>query len=115
MWPPFLRITQLNERKWFTTGVLIGLMYCAIVIGYVYQNYVPGEIFLVGGLVTLIGYVTQFSNMFNALTGQYNTVIRLRADLAAIDPITEALPQLAAPYPTDGGESHQAVVDPPCR
>lgn len=90
VWPPFLRNTQLNEQKWFSTGILIGLMYAIIVIGYVSQNYVPGEIFLVGGLVTLIGYVNQFSNMFNALTGQYNTVIRLRADLAAIDPITEA-------------------------
>ncbi|WP_116108021.1 ABC transporter ATP-binding protein [Lewinella sp. IMCC34191] len=90
VWPPFLRNTQLNEQKWFSTGVLIGLMYAVIVIGYVYQNYVPGEVFLVGGLVTLIGYVNQFSNMFNALTGQYNTIIRLRADLAAIDPIVEA-------------------------
>ncbi|WP_116128200.1 ABC transporter ATP-binding protein [Lewinella sp. IMCC34183] len=97
VWPPFLRITQLNEQKWFTTGVLIGLMYVAIVVGYVYQNYAPGEIFLVGGLVTLIGYVTQFANMFNALTGQYNTIIRLRADLAAIEPITAAYGELARP------------------
>ena len=97
VWPPFLRNTQLNEQKWFTTGVLIGLMYAIIVIGYVYQNYVPGEVFLVGGLVTLIGYVNQFSNMFNALTGQYNTIIRLRADLAAIDPIVEADRTFARP------------------
>ena len=97
VWPPFLRNTKLNEQKWFTTGVLIALMYCTIVIGYVHQHYVPGEVFLVGGLVTLIGYVNQFSNMFNALTGQYNTVIRLRADLAAIDPITAAYQQLARP------------------
>ncbi|THH39463.1 ABC transporter ATP-binding protein [Neolewinella litorea] len=97
VWPPFLRNTQLNEQKWFATGVLIGLMYVIIVIGYVYQNYVPGEVFLVGGLVTLIGYVNQFANMFNALTGQYNTVIRLRADLAAIDPITSAYERRARP------------------
>lgn len=97
VWPPFLRNTQLNEQKWFTTSILIGLMYVVIVIGYVYQNYVPGEVFLVGGLVTLIGFVNQFSNMFNALTGQYNTVIRLRADLAAIDPITEAYERRARP------------------
>ena len=97
VWPPFLRNTKLNEEKWFTTSILIGLMYVAIVVGYVYQNYVPGEVFLVGGLVTLIGFVNQFSNMFNALTGQYNTVIRLRADLAAIDPITEAYQRRSRP------------------
>ncbi len=104
IWPPFLRNTQLNEQKWFTTGVLIGLMYVIIVVTYVYQQYVPGEVFLVGGLVTLIGYVTQFSNMFNALTGQYNTVIRLRADLAAIDPITEAYRQRGRPGLTAGSK-----------
>ncbi len=97
VWPPFLRITRLNEQKWFTTGVLIGLMYVAITVGYVYQNYVPGQVFLVGGLVTLIGYVTQFANMFNALTGQYNTIIRLRADLSAIDPITAAYRERSRP------------------
>ncbi len=104
VWPPFLQNTRLNEQKWFTTGVLIGLMYAIIVIGYVQQNYVPGEVFLVGGLVTLIGYVNQFSNMFNALTGQYNTVIRLRADLAAIDPITEAYAAQAQPVALTSGQ-----------
>ena len=97
VWPPFLRNTKLNEQKWFTTSMLIGLMYAVIVIGYVYQNYVPGEVFLVGGLVALIGFVNQFSNMFNALTGQYTMVIRLRADLAAIDPITEAYERRSRP------------------
>ena len=108
VWPPFQRNTKLNEQKWFTTGVLIGLMYSVIVIGYVYQNYVPGEVFLVGGLVTLIGYVNQFSNMFNALTGQYNTIIRLRADLAAVDPITEAYTALAHPTLAAGDSVHRA-------
>ena len=108
IWEPFLRTTILNEQKWFTTSVLIGLMYCAIVIGYVYLNYTPGEVFLVGGLVTLIGYVTQFSNMFNALTGQYNTIIRLRADLAAIDPITEAYRAQARPTLVAGGRVNKA-------
>ena len=89
IWPPFLRNTRYNEGKWFTVGVLMGIMYGALIVGYVWQNYVPGEVFLVGGLVTLIGYVTQFSNMLSSLTAQYNQVIRFRTDLAAIDPITE--------------------------
>jgi ABC-type multidrug transport system fused ATPase/permease subunit len=105
IWPPFLRNTQLNERKWFTTSLLIGAMYATIVISYVYQQYVPGEVFLVGGLVALIGYVTQFSNMFNALTGQYNTVIRLRTDLAAIEPITEAYRKQGRPLLAPGSKA----------
>ena len=97
VWPPFLRRTRLNEQKWFVVAVLIGFMYASIVVGYVYQNYVPGEVLLVGGLVTLIGYVNQFSNMFNQLTGQYNQIIAFRSDLAAIDPIVEAYREVAVP------------------
>ncbi|MTB52042.1 ABC transporter ATP-binding protein [Lewinella sp. W8] len=95
VWPPFLSGTKINERKWFTVSVFTGLMYVSIVIGFVYQNYVPGEVFLVGGLVTLIGYVNQFANQLSSLTAQYNQIIRFRSDLAAIEPIYEAYETLS--------------------
>jgi len=72
-------------------------MYIAMVGGYVYDNYVPGEVFLVGGLVTLIGYVNQFSNMLASFTMQYGQIVRFRSDLAAIDPIETAYTKLAVP------------------
>lgn len=97
IWPPFLRGTRINEKKWFSISVLTGLMYIAMVGGYVYDNYVPGEVFLVGGLVTLIGYVNQFSNMLSSFTLQYGQIVRFRSDLAAIDPIEEAYTELAVP------------------
>ncbi len=97
IWPPFLRNTKINEFKWFTVTVLVGFMYAILVVGYVYQNYVPGEVFLVGGLVTLIGYVTQFSNMLSSLTAQYNQVIKFRSDLAAIEPLYADHAALARP------------------
>ncbi len=97
IWPPFLRGTRINEQKWFSISVLTGLMYIAMVGGYVYNNYVPGEVFLVGGLVTLIGYVNQFSNMLSSFTMQYGQIVRFRSDLAAIDPIEEAYAELAVP------------------
>lgn len=95
--PPFLRNTRLNEQKWFTMTTFIALMYVVIVLGYFYQHYTPGEVFLVGGLVTLIGYVHEFSRMFSGFTGQYNQIIRYRADLAAIDPIEVAYAEQARP------------------
>lgn len=97
IWPPFLRGTRINEQKWFSISVLTGLMYAAMVGGYVYENYVPGEVFLVGGLVTLIGYVNQFSSMLSSFTMQYGQIVRYRSDLAAIDPIEEAYAELAVP------------------
>lgn len=97
IWPPFLRGTRINEQKWFSISVLTGLMYVAMVGGYVYDNYLPGEVFLVGGLVTLIGYVNQFSNMLSSFTMQYGQIVRYRSDLAAIDPIEAAYAKFAVP------------------
>jgi len=97
IWPPFLRGTRINEQKWFSISVLSGLMYIAMVGGYVYENYVPGEVFLVGGLVTLIGYVNQFASMLSSFTMQYGMIVRYRSDLAAIDPIEVAYAELAVP------------------
>jgi ABC-type multidrug transport system fused ATPase/permease subunit len=97
IWPPFLRGTRINEQKWFSISVLTGLMYIIMVGGYVYENYLPGEVFLVGGLVTLIGYVNQFANMLSSFTMQYGQIVRYRSDLAAIDPIEDAYAELAVP------------------
>lgn len=97
IWPPFLRNTKINEAKWFSVSVLSGLMYATLVVGYVYLNYIPGEVFLVGGLVTLIGYIQQFSSMLSSLTMQYNQIIRFRSDLAAIEPIYAAYEQESMP------------------
>lgn len=97
VWPPFMRNTVVNERKWFTIAVLTGLMYGTLVVSYVYRNYVPGEVFLVGGLVTLIGYVTQFTQMLNSLTAQYNSIVKFRSDLAATEPIEAAYAERARP------------------
>lgn len=90
IWPPFLRGTRINERKWFTISVLTGLLYITMVGGYVKLNYVPGEVFLIGGLVTLVGYVNQFESMLNSFTMQYGNIVRFRSDLAAIEPIEQA-------------------------
>ena len=100
VWPPFERTTRINEFKWFSVGVESGVMYALMVVGYVYQNYVPGEVFLVGGLVTLVGYVHQFIGMLNGLTAQYNQVIKFRADLAAVEPIFADAEALAQPVGT---------------
>lgn len=97
IWPPFFRGTKINEQKWFSISVLTGLMYIVMVGSYVNNNYVPGEVFLVGGLVTLIGYVNQFANMLSSFTMQYGQIVRYRSDLAAIDPIEEAYARLAIP------------------
>lgn len=99
---PFLRQTRINEYKWFSVNMLAGLMYGLITVGYVYQNYVVGEIFLIGGLVTLLGFVQQFLGVLSSLTAQYTSVVQFRTDLASIDPIRAAHAKDGRPISTRG-------------
>jgi ABC-type bacteriocin/lantibiotic exporter with double-glycine peptidase domain len=60
------------------------------VFGYIYQNWVPGETFLIGGLVTLISYVNQFASVFNDIAHQYTQVTQYHTDVQSVANIKEA-------------------------
>jgi ATP-binding cassette subfamily B protein len=74
--PPFKRNVNINEWKWFVVDIFVALIYAVILIGYVWQNWVPGEIFLLGGLVTLMGYVEQFTSVFHNVAFLYTDVVK---------------------------------------
>lgn len=93
IFPSFRRQTQINEKKWFSSSTATALMYCIIIVGYVYTYWQPGEVFLIGGLVTLVGYVNQFTGVFSNLTGQYTQIVRYHTDVGSIAPILEAYRQ----------------------
>ena len=61
---PFKKNVLINEWKWFTADILIAIIYAVIVVGFVYQHWEPGKTFYIGGLVTLLGYVNQFTSVF---------------------------------------------------
>ncbi|MEL6718369.1 MAG: ABC transporter ATP-binding protein [Bacteroidota bacterium] len=90
VFPPFRRKAVINEWKWFTTDMLVALIYAITVVGYIYQNWTPGEIFLVGGLVTLVGYVNQFSSVFHDFAWLYTEVVQYDTDMQTADNITQA-------------------------
>ncbi|MEZ4901044.1 MAG: ABC transporter transmembrane domain-containing protein [Spirosomataceae bacterium] len=87
---PFRRTVVINEWKWFVASVLIGVIYAVVAVGYVYQNYAPNEVFLVGGLVTLLGYVNQFTSVFQDVAWQYTEIIRYNTDVQTARTISEA-------------------------
>ncbi|WP_028525159.1 ABC transporter ATP-binding protein [Runella limosa] len=93
IFPPFRRTVVINEWKWFVASVLIGVIYVVVAVGYVYQNYVPNEVFLVGGLVTLLGYVNQFTSVFQDVAWQYTEIIRYNTDVQTARSIGEAYRQ----------------------
>lgn len=87
---PFRKNVVINEWKWFVADMLVALVYAVITIGYVIQNWTPGTVFLVGGLVTLLAYVQQFTSVFHDIAWQYNQIIQYNNDVEAARPIKQA-------------------------
>lgn len=90
VFPPFRRSVVINEWKWFVASVFIGTTYVVVTIGYVHQHYLPGEVFLVGGLVTLLSYVNQFTSVFQDIAWQYTEIIRYNTEVQTARAIGEA-------------------------
>lgn len=93
VFPPFRRTVVINEWKWFVASVLIGVIYVVVAVGYVYEHHVPNEVFLVGGLVTLLGYVNQFTSVFQDVAWQYTEITRYNTDVQTTRSIGEAYTQ----------------------
>jgi ABC-type multidrug transport system fused ATPase/permease subunit len=87
---PFRRNAIVNEWKWFTAEMMITLIYGVIVIGYIYQHWTPGQVFKIGGLVTLLGYITQFTSVFQNVAIQYTTLVQYHTNVNEVQDITDA-------------------------
>ncbi|WP_420149800.1 ABC transporter ATP-binding protein [Spirosoma sp.] len=90
VFPPFMRQVKINEWKWFAASMLVCVIYVVMGAGYVYQHYVPGQVFLVGGLVTLLGYVNQFTSVFHDVAWQYTEIVKYNTDVQTARSIGEA-------------------------
>lgn len=104
VYKPFMIQVRLNEWKWFVASMLIDLIYVIITIGFIYQNYKPGAVFYVGGLVTLLGYVNQFTSVFQDIAWQYTEIVRYNTDVQTARTInlayqTHHLPDSSATLP----------------
>lgn len=102
--PPFRRKILVNEWKWFVMDICVALIYGVILVGYVFQHWVPGEAFLIGTLVTLMAYVQRFTGVFHGMAWQYTQVVRYHTDVQTAHNILEAygrrhLPDAGAALP----------------
>lgn len=101
---PFKKQALINEWKWFTASMLVALIYVVVILGYVYQNWTPGETFLIGGLVTLLAYVNQFTSVFYDVANQYTKIIQYNTDIQAAKDIEatykhQNLPEIIQTFP----------------
>ena len=99
--PPFRRNIRINEWKWFVASMLVATIYAVITLGYVYQHYTPGQVFLVGGLVALIGYVNNFTSVFVDVAWQYTQIVQDYTNVQTARDIAKAYQQHHRP---DAGE-----------
>lgn len=87
---PFRRNVVINEKKWFVAEMMITLIYCVLVIGFIYQHWEPGKAFYIAGLVTLLGYVNQFTSVFQNVAGQYTEIVQYRTNVDGASDISDA-------------------------
>lgn len=104
VFPPFMRTVKINEWKWFVADMLVGLVYVVTVVGYIYQNWEPGKIFMVGNLVALLGFVNQFTSVFHDVAWQYTQIVQYDTDVQTARTISQAykdqhLPDEVVPLP----------------
>ena len=87
---PFRKNVVINEKKWFVADIMITIIYCVLVAGYVYQHWSPGHVFYIAGLVTLLGYVNQFTSVFQNVAAQYTEVVQFNTNVQNASNISEA-------------------------
>ncbi len=98
---PFRKNALINEWKWFVADMLLAIIYCIVVAGFIYQNWQPGQVFYIAGLVTLLGYVTQFTGVFQNVAWQYTEVMQFNTSIQTAGNISEAYTQQHRPEEPD--------------
>ncbi len=97
IFPSFSRSIKINEWKWFVADTLVSLIYVITAVGYIYQHTRPGNVFMLGSLVALLGFVNQFTSVFHDIAYQYTQIVQYNTDVQTARFITEAYQQQHLP------------------
>ena len=87
---PFRKSALINEWKWFCAEMMIVCIYGMITFGYIFSHWVPGQVFYVGSLVTLLAYVNQFTSVFQDIAWQYTEIVQSNTYVRTADLISTA-------------------------
>ena len=99
---PYKKSILINEWKWFCSEMMIAFIYGMITVGYVYQHVVFGKVFFVGGLVTMLAYINQFTSVFQDIAWQYTDIVQYGTYVQTASIISDAY--LENHRPDDLGE-----------
>jgi ABC-type multidrug transport system fused ATPase/permease subunit len=107
---PFKKNVRINEWKWFVADMMVTVIYCVVAVGYILQYWEPGQVFYVAGLVTLLGYVNQFTSVFYDFAWQYTDITQYNTHVKTAANIDEAFREHHRPdAPTDLPENWQVI------
>lgn len=107
---PFRKNALINEWKWFTADMLVTVIYVVIAAGYVYQNFESGKVFPVAGLVTLLGFVLQFSSVFHDVAWQYTEIVQFNTYVETARNIEKSYQEQHRPdQPSDLPDDWQSI------
>ena len=109
--PPFKKNVSVNEWKWFVTDMLVGLIYVVVLLGYVWQNSVSGQVFQLGGLVMLVGFVERFTSVFHSVAYLYSDIVRQHTDISMAQQIHVAYAQQHLPESPKMLPEHWKSID----
>ncbi|WP_431211714.1 ABC transporter ATP-binding protein [Puia sp. P3] len=90
---PFRKSAVINEWKWFCAEMLIVCIYVTVVLGYIFQNWVPGKEFSLGSLVALVAYINQFTSVFQDVAWQYTEIVQYNTNVQTAAVISESYAQ----------------------
>lgn len=101
VFPSFKKNVRINEWKWFTSQMLVSVIFGITILGYAYQHWQPGEVFYMGGLVTLLIYVNNFTSVFNDIAHQYTRLVEYHTDIQMTEDIVQAYNEKHLPDTTN--------------
>jgi len=87
---PLMRAIQIYKWKSFTTEILVAIIYLVTIMGYVIQTWRPGEPFMIGNLIALLGFVNQFTSIFHDIAWEYTDIMQQYANVKTADYISDA-------------------------
>lgn len=102
VFPPFISSVKINEWKWFVADVLVTLIYVVTAVGYIYQHTRPGNVFMLGSLVALLGFVNQFTSVFHDIAFQYTNIVQYNTNVQTARFIADAYKEHHLPDGSDG-------------
>lgn len=88
--PIFQKNIILNEVKWFTTNLVIGLMVSTTLCFYAYRTLEGGTVLLAGTFFTMFECLRRIGESFYDFAALYGGIVRHAADLRGAEPIEAA-------------------------